>query len=429
MKVRLLITALLLGVMLFCSGCYGARETEDVAYVLVVGIDKTADGQIKATYQIARPRGAGGNEGGGGDGGGGKGEGGAWVISTFIAPSLSESRMLLKSTMSRVPNLGHISAVILGETAAREGVGNFMSYFMRSRDFRGTMLLVVVEGTAEEYIKHNNPKLETTISKYYETMLSHMESGYYQRTDLHNFYLGLKAEGVSPYTAYSATNRMSGSDRPAAPQTPEQTGKPYLAGEVPRTGEGGPTEFAGLALFRGDRMVGVLDSEETRAVSILQGKGVRGYVGVVDPLKPEEYINIAFRLGAKPKIKAALNDGTPLYNVSVFFEAEILGIPSGINYELNENRVLLENQISNLFAGQISRMLRHTQMLGCDPVGFGLRLRPKFPDYNALKQADFIALYQAAEIQVKVTTRIRRTGLDWQTTPQPTEKSGDTKDD
>ena len=427
MTLPLRITALLIGVMLLCSGCYGARETEDVAYVLVIGIDRTADGQLKATYQIARPRGAGGENGGGG--GGGKGEGGTWVINTFIAPTPSESRMLLKSTMSRFPNIGHVCALIIGEAAAREGIGNLMAYFMRSRDFRGTMLLIVAEGTAEEYIKENNPKLETNVSKYYETLLSNMESGYYLRTDLHEFYLGLKAEGLSPYAAYSAANRLRGSDRPAAPPTPEQMGKPYLAGDLPRTGQGNPTEFAGLALFRGDRMVGVLDSDETRAVSILRGKGVRGYVGVVDPLKPEQYINIAFRLGDKPQINAALNDGNPLYNVSVFLEAEILGIPSGINYELNENRVLLENQISQLFAGQIARMLRHTQTLGCDPVGFGLRLRPKFSDYNAFKQADFTALYQAAEIQVQVTTRIRRTGLDWQTSPWQTYHSEDTPND
>ncbi len=424
MIVRLLITALLLGVMLLCSGCYGARETEDIAYVLVIGIDKAADGQQKFTYQIARPRGAGGGGGGGGEGGE-KGEGGAWVINTFTAPTPSETRMLLKSTMSRFPNIGHVCAFIIGEDAAREGLGDLMSYFMRNRDFRGTMIMVVTEGTAEEYIKRNNPKLETSVAKYYETLLANMESGYYLRTDLHDFYLGLKAEGVSPYAAYSATNPMSGADRPAAPPAPEEAGKPYIAGDVPRTGEGDPTEFAGLALFRGDRMVGILDSDETRAVSILRSKGVRGYVGIVDPLKPEKNINIAFRLGAKPKIKAALYDGTPLYKVSVFIEAEIMGIPSGINYELGENRVLLENQISQLFAGHISRMLRHTQMLGSDPVGFGLHLRPQFPDYNALKQADFTALYQAAEIQVNVTTKIRRTGLDWQTSPWQTHNAED----
>lgn len=420
MPCRLILSLLLIGAMLLCSGCFGARETEDVAYILTIGVDKDVDGQEIVTYQIAVPRG-----GGGEDSMGGKGEeAGNWITNTITAPNPSEARMLLKSTMSRYPNISHISAIILGEQVAREGIGELLSYFMRNRDFRETILIVVVEGTAEDYIRRNKPKLEKNVAKYYETFFQDVESGYYVRADLHDFYIALKSGGISPVAVYSANNAKRGENQPAAPPSPQQGTESYLAGGIPRAGTANTTEFFGLALFRGDKMTGVLDSEETRAVNLLRGKGVRAYVGVVDPLDPKYFVNMAVRLGAKPKIKGELRDNGPIFDVNVFIEAEIMGIPSGINYELGENRAVLEQQLSALFTEQMTRMIEHTQQLGCDPVGFGMYLRPKFADYNAVRQADFAALYQAAEIHVNVNSKIRRTGLDWQTT-QNTAKTGE----
>ena len=62
-------------------------------------------------------------------------------------------------------------------------------------------------------------------------------------------------------------------------------------------------------------------------------------------------------------------------------------------------------------------MIKHTQELGTDPVGFGLYLRPKFGNTGELSQTDLTALYQAAAINVHVTAKLRRTGLIWRTTP------------
>lgn len=412
MQSRLVLSFLLISTMLLCSGCFGARETEDVAYVLTIGFDKAVDGQEIITYQIAVPRG-----GGGEDSMGGKGEeAGSWITNTIAASNSSEARMLLKTTMSRYPNISHISAIILGEKVAREGIGDLLSYFMRNRDYRETILVAVVEGTAEDYIRRNKPKLEKNVAKYYETFFQDRESGYYIRSDLHDFYTALKSGGVSPVAVYGANNAKHGENQPAAPPSPRQGAEPYLAGGIPRAGTESPTEFAGLAVFRGDKMAGVLDSEETRAVNLLRGESVRAYVGVVDPLDPKYFVNMSVRLGAKPKIKGELRDNGPIFTVNVFIEAEIMGIPSGINYERGENRVVLEQQLSALFTEQMLRMIEHTQQLGCDPVGFGMYLRPKFADYNAVKQADFAALYQASEIHVNVNSKIRRTGLDWQTT-------------
>ena len=307
----------------------------------------------------------------------------------------------------------------ISEEAARQGIGPSLAYIVRSRELRETMLLIVVAGSAEEYIKRNKPSLELTIAKYYETMTTSASySSYFLPVRFHDFYTRLKSAGGSPCAIYSGLNPMTGEDRPAGPRTPEQKGYPYLPGGVPRTGTENPVEFLGLAVFRGDKMVGTLDSDETRAVAILQGRFDRGAVGVVDPLKPEkDIINVNVRLDRKPKITADLKGGAPVFSVRVDLDADIRGVSSGINYEAPGYRELLEAQIANLFAGQIARMIKHTQELDVDPVGFGLYLRPKFRTTVELKEADLPALYRAADIRVAVAVRVRRTELLWRVSP------------
>lgn len=419
MPFRMIGATLLIAVFAMTTiGCYGSQETDDVAYVLVIGTDKAPDGKIKATYQIAVPGVLGGESSGQG-GGGGKQENPKWILNSITAETPAQSRMLLNTTIARYPNVSHCNVFIYSEEIAREGLGPYLAYNMRSRELRGTMFLIIVPGSAEEFMKRNKPRLELTVAKFYETsMMSSGLGGYFMRATQHDFYTRLKNCGGSPYAVYGNINPKSGEEKPAGPRTPEQKDQPYIAGGVPRTGTENPVEFLGLAVFRGDKMVGVLNSDETRAVIILQGKFENTYVGLVDPLKPgKDFVGVNIRTAEKPKITADLTDGKATFDVKVLIEAEILGITSGINYEAPDYRPLLEQQIATTIKGQIDFMIKHTQELGTDPVGFGLYLRSKMPNTKVLEQTDLTTLYQNAAVRIAVTAIIRRPGLDWRTSP------------
>lgn len=403
--------AIILTLTLLAAGCYGSRETDDIAYVLVIGIDKAEDGKERITYQIAVPRAISG------------GQKSPWIINSIEAPTSAKARMLLNASMSRYPNLSHMTAYIISEERAREGLGPRVSYLTRNRDFRGSMLLIIVKGTAEEYIKMNKPTLEFQISKFYETSLSSANEGsIYLQVSMHDFYTRLKNSGGSAYATYSGINPKTGKDKPTGSKTPEQKGESYLPGGVPRTGMENAVEFLGLALFRRDKMVGVLNSSETRAAAILMGKFTNGYISVVDPLEPKkDAISLNVRMERKPKITVDMNGRVPVFNVDVRIECEILGITSDINYSDPGNRELIEAEIANLLKGQIMMMIKYTQELGTDPAGFGLYLRQYFKNTSELDQTDTTALYQSADIRVNVIAKVRRTGLKWQNTPPITE--------
>lgn len=407
--------AMLVALSLSLAGCYGSKEPDDLAYVLVIGVDKAAGGKSKVTYQIALP--------GGRSSAGGKDEKGGekvpWILSSILTPSTAETRMLLNSTISRYPSVTHLSTYVFSEEMAREGLNPRVSYVVRSNEFRESLFLIVVPGSAEEYIRQNKPALADQIHKFYEDSISPASEGsYFLHASFHDFYTRLKNSGGSPYTVYSAINPITGKDKPTDGKTPEQKGDPYLPDGVPRTGTENPVNFLGLAVFRGDKMVGVLNSDETRAVAILQGKFSRASIGVIDPLLPKkDAININFHCSPQPQITANLNGGVPIFSVDIRIEFELLSITSDINYEIPDYRKLLEAQVADLIKAQITTMIKHTQKLGTDPVGFGFYLRPKFRSTSELEHADMTALYQAADIRVNVIAKLRRTGGTWRSSP------------
>lgn len=406
-------TVLLLVCSLLTTGCVGSRETDAIAYVIAVGLDRAEGGMLEITYQIALPK----AQGSGGGPGGGSDDDKGFVLSTLKATNLAEARNLLTSTMGRFPSLAHVKAFIISEDYARSGIGDLIGPLMRFREFRGSIILIVVEGTAKEFMNENNPKIESQLSKYYEGLLfEDRESGFFLQTDLHDFYIRLKNPIGSPYAVYAGLNPKTGRDRPAAPKVSPEKTEEYIPGGVPRSGEGNRPEFLGTALFRADKMVGWLTNEETRAVEILQGDFIRGFLIVEDPLVPKSAINISLRLGQEPNIKLRINNGKVFVDAKVRLEGEITSIPSGINYELEEYRQLLEAQISLLIEYQIRKMLQKTQELHSDPVGFTAYMRPEFRTDDELMQADLCELYSQAEFNLDVKTAIRRSGLMWRST-------------
>ena len=406
--VRVIALACLLAALL-TAGCNGAQETDEVAFVLTVGIDAAPGGQLNVTYRVAKPSSLGGEAGK-------SGGGGSSPIITINAPSLAVARDLLNSQVARKPSMAHAKVVVIGEELARKGIGDAIGPLLRFREFRGAMFIHVADGTtAEKLIRTNKPSIETLPTRWVEGMMSSSgETGYYLRVFLHDFYVRLKAGSGSPYATLSGVR--TGERYPAVePAAGEKTGE-YLPGEIDARG-GNPGQLIGTALFRGDKMVGKLTSEETRMLAILVGEFRRGYITVQDPLQSKSGINVHLRPGRQPKIDVRLVDGNVVIDIDILLEGEVTSIGSGINYESRNYNQLLEDQISAVIRQDVLKTIRYTQQVGSDPANFGKYIRPQFSTYDGFRQFDFDSKYPTAEVNVKVTTQIRRTGLMQKTSP------------
>jgi len=399
---------------LLAAGCHSAKETEDIAFVTCMGVDKAEQGRLKVTYEIEIPRAMGSPQV---QGAGSGASDGSSMVNTVVAANTAAAHELLTATVSREINLTHLRVFLISEELAREGIEDLIAPLVRYREYRGSMYVCVVKGSAAEYILANKPKVDYLPSKFWESfMLASSQSSYYLPWEVHDVYLRLKNPGGSACAAYIAINPMSDGGKAAGASGPGEKTPGYLAGDLPRGGTANPPEFAGLAVFSGTRMVGTLDTEETRTLAILEGKLSQGIFALEDPLAPERIINIRLRNGARPKIRARLTNGQEDIDIDVLLEGEITAITSNINYE-EKYRGLLEQRISEVVTMKIRNLIRRTQELGSDVAGFGFYLRPGFTTYDELEKINLEELYRTAHVSVKVTTRIRRTGMMWRSSP------------
>ena len=246
-------------------------------------------------------------------------------------------------------------------------------------------------------------------------MRSYSEVSYYLTCNLHEFYTRLKANSGAPLAVGYGINALTGEDQASRIQ-PGGKVKSYLPGNMPIQSVS-PTEFTGTAVFKEDKMVGFLDTGETRVLSIVLGSFERGYFSVPDPLTKKHQVTLNMRNGRTPKITVDISGEKPQINVNVLMEGEVTGLPSGIAYESKEYLTLLEAQVSNAIQQQIADMLARTQEWGTDVVDFGYFIRPKFMTMDELKDYGWDSKFRQATFTIKVNTEIRRTGLMRKTQP------------
>ncbi len=399
-------TALVLVLLacLFVAGCNGAKETDEVAWIVSMIIDRADDGDLVVNYRIAVPA-----TQAAGDSARAADKEPSTLVSVK-ASSLAEARNLLNASLSRGANLSHVTAIVIGEDLARAGIQDLVGPLLRFREFRGSTFLFVSRGPAGDVARANKPTIETYISRWvHNYMRGYDEASYFLPLPLHDFYTRLKGRSGSPLAAVIAVSPNPGQDRPAARQ-PNSKVDTYLAGDLPIQG-GNPVEVTGTAVFREDKLVGFLDTGETRALAILLDKFPQGFIVVTDPLAPKHQVNVRLRNGRAPKISIDTGGDRPVIGIDVFLEGESTGIPSGIAYETEEFLPLLERQISDTIHEQILNMLVRTQGWDTDVVDFGYHIRPKFLTINDLVQYRWHEKFHRAEFNIVVNTEIRRTGL------------------
>lgn len=414
MRNNMLLTALLAVLTILAAGCgISTKETDQTVYVAAMGIDKAENGKIKVTYRTMISRAVSGPQGAPQEV-----EGGPNIASSFVADNTAEALELFKTSTSRNPNLNHIKVLLISEEVARSGVGEIIAPLLRYREYRSNIYVNVVRGKAEDWMMTNQPKLDYVLSKFWESFMASADiSGYYTKMELHDFYLRLKNPGGSAYANYIGINPMTGEGKPADEKSSGDRANAYLPGDIPRTGTEDPVEFAGAALFSGDKMVGTLNTRQARILHILQNKFSKGFLIVSDPLEPEKTININMHNGSKPEIKVDIVDGKESIKVKVFLEGEITGISSGIHYEVQEQQKMLEKQIAEIVTEEIQDFIRYTQSLGSDVVGFGYYLRSHYDTYDEMSRINLQEVYRNADAEVQVSVQIRRTGLMWRTSP------------
>lgn len=416
MRKKAAILVLIVIISNILCGCYDSRETDELAYVIAIGIDKGKTNFLRITFHLAIPKNIGGGQAGGGGGSGGEEP---YSLVVVEAPTLYAGMNMASTSISRQINLSHAKVIVFSKEMAEEGLEKYLNAMYRSREFRLNMHVVVSRTTAEEFIRSVKPKAEANPAKYYDFAMNRYKyTGFTADTRFYSFYNQVRYYSGQPYaTLAGVNNNKSSSDVDLKDSTYEEKGRKaplegdFLAGDTTVFGDI-KAELIGLAVFRGAKMVGELDGEETAFLLMTTGKFNYAYFTIPDPESRESYVVLSIKQGRKPTIKGELTDDVPHVTIKLSLEADIQSIQSGINYEDVNKTPTLERSIEKYIKEGVTRFLKKTRdEFNSDICNFGDRFRNKFLTWKEWGEYGWLNRYKDTSFEVQVDVKVRRPGL------------------
>jgi spore germination protein KC len=433
--------AVLLILLILCasllSGCAGITEIDETAFVFTITFDQGE----KAPYQIGTrvpvPRLLGRIQGQLASSGDGQEP---YVNTQVQTNSLAEALVMTQLFTGRDVSLDHVRNIVISEDVARESIEDICQPLLRGLEIRGTTLLYIVRGNAFRFINENKPLLEVNTSKFIELVSKEQNvHGLTTAMPLNLFYSTLATEGAAVIPLASINENVLAANKakekePTALTEGEQADRKtkaempddetdtfgeepplravgsYLPGSIPRTG-GNAVEFAGLAVFRNDKMVGVLDGNGALIYNMLRDNFRKTTLTVRLPRHPQEQVSLLIYKGRSPKIKVTEVDGNYSISIKIIVDCDLETLSTGDRIRSVESLKDLETTVETQLQQWVEASISTTQEWGADIFGFGNRLRGKFLTWVEWVNFDWPTKYKDAEVSVLIVANLRRTGL------------------
>lgn len=372
------------------SGCWDRKAVEDIGFVTVLGIDKAADSAVTIIVQIANPRVI---SGGKGDGGGG-GQVPA-VVHRITQPTVSAALRNLETFNNRRISLVQTRVIIFGRALMEEGTHKHLGVLTRFREFRRNIQVMMADGTAEEILT-TRPALERDPAVFLADLSrrANERTARAPQTMLHDFMVAYETLGeamtlpiISPFTV--------------EPGLEEQPGH--------------QSRLARTALFRGPKLVGELNEEETETFMVIKGKVKALLETVPPPGTPGDKSTFRLTPGSR-SVELDTSGKEVSFKIDIELEAEGLETESedpqlGDPVGLHE----LEDAMSRRLNSEAARLIRKLQTeCGCDALGLGHYLRSRFIDWPSWVKYNWPDRFPKAKIDVSLRVIIRRVGMTFQ---------------
>lgn len=113
----------------------------------------------------------------------------------------------------------------------------------------------------------------------------------------------------------------------------------------------------GMAVFRGDRLAGILERREARGKLWLAGKTARGTMAVHDPVHPEQTVTLSLTR-SQTKITPSVKDGRISFKVEVEAEGDLISQSSQADLTTPELIEKLNSAMSGAIKVEMEKALQ-----------------------------------------------------------------------
>lgn len=375
--------------LFFFTGCYNYREITQIALTSAIGIDKTEDGkEYKITIQILNTQKQGSDNSSGGDQP-------KFILYTSKGATIQEA---LRKTIFDSPRrlyANHMSLLLISEKVAKEGIEDLLDFFARNTEARKQFLVVISrEANPSDVMQVLTPLDSLNAQNIHDSIIADTKFyGMSTKTtfeDLLKTYLNDRTNIVLP-SIESVGNAKKGDDSENIKQS------------IPDT----TVMVKPLAIFKGEKLVGYLTDEESRAYNYIAGNIA---TSIITCNCGDNGIFTAEIVSTKTKLKSNIKERK--ISIAIKAKSNIKEINCDMNLLEPSAIDQLEGIISHHMKEMISNVITNTfDTYHTDIFGFEELLYKTSPiEYQKLKQQYQDKLLDEFHFDVDVDVKVQAKG-------------------
>lgn len=372
--------------MCLLTGCWDRRELEERASVLAIAIDQAEENEnlYKITVQIPIPIKIAGSSG---QGGGSNAD--AVKIMSVTGRTVTDASNNLQMRLNQRLFLGHTRVLALSEEIAKEGIQDIMDGFRREPQIRRLLWPIVVKGKASTLLEVK-PGLEQIPVVFLMGLIEN----------------GMKLGRIPDQTLGDYFN-----------QTSNVTMEPFLNYVEASKKE---VSWKGVAVFRGHKMVGILNRVQSWALIQLRNEKPGGDIVIALPNTKNGYVSFRPHF-AKKKLMIQEQGNTKSKGSESFsatyhceLQGDIVELTEDLKIPPEQFIVQMQALIKKEMEERAKKLLLQLQkQYNSDILKLGLTLRAKhYHEY--WKKHNWKEDFRDFPIRVTYTIKLRRLGMEMQ---------------
>ncbi|TLS50474.1 Ger(x)C family spore germination protein [Paenibacillus antri] len=382
-----------LGALALLTGCWDRRELNELSIVAGMGLD-AKDERVQVSVQIVNPSEVAAKNGGG-----------------KFSPPVTTLKVTEKTTVEALRKLtvvsprriytSHLRILVIGEQLARQGVIKVMDGISRNHEIRSDFYLIVAkDATAEKVLEVLTPIEKIPANKLFDT-------------------LEISDKLWAPTVKIELDRFVSDLTNP--------TRDPVLTGiEIAGDAEKGETEenmervypysnlkYSGIAMFKGDKLIGWLTEEESKGYNYIMGN-VKNSAGRLACPSGEGVIGVEV-IRTQSDVTGKVVGGKPEIRIDLQVEEDIGEVQCDIDLLKPGTIEKLERRSNEKIKQMMESAIRKAQENQTDIFGFGDAIEDANPAAWQELKKEWDSHFTNLDVTIQVDARFRRYG----TTTEP----------
>ncbi|WP_224723479.1 Ger(x)C family spore germination protein [Paenibacillus vietnamensis] len=374
MRKKVLLILFLIPVL---TGCWDRREIEERTSAVAIGIDLAENNpeMLEISVQIPIPIRIAGSSGSGSSGSGK----GSVTVESATGRTVKEATQNLQKKLNQKLFFGHTRIITISEAAARRGINKLLDPFRRDPEIRRLLWPLIIKGRAIDSLRVS-PHLEQIPTVFIMTMIENgAKKGTVTQMNLGSLFISLTSPAKQPYLNYFQV-------------------------------KGNELKWSGLAVFKKDRMIGLLNDKDAWALLRISENKNGSDITYVHEEDPSQLVTITTQFIGRDE-KITFNGQRVSVKIYIEMESNLIEKTFGADLFQTKQIDAMEKEAEAHLAKITNRVVQKLQKdLNSDIIGIGDRLRAYHP--SIWKKVDWERAFPQADIEVIFDVKIRNTGME-----------------